>query len=71
MTDAATDLRSEESAVSTSVHDRTEAIAAAADEVVQRATPGVPGVVAGITDHERTLYLGASGVRSLGGRARR
>ena len=51
--------------MSTSVHDRTEAIAAAADQVVQGATPGVPGVVAGITDHERTLYLGASGVRSL------
>jgi methyl acetate hydrolase len=52
--------------VSTSVHDRTEAIVAAADDVVQRATPGVPGVVAGITDHERTLYLGSSGVRGLG-----
>jgi hypothetical protein len=45
------DLQTEESAVSTSVHDRTEAIVAAADDVVQRATPGVPGVVAGITDH--------------------
>src|SRR3954452_16942542 len=50
----------------TSVHDRTEAIAAAADEVVQQAVPGVPGVVAGITSTERTLYLGAAGVRELG-----
>jgi methyl acetate hydrolase len=59
------DLLSEERAVATSLHDRTGAIAAAADEVVARATPGVPGVVAGITDHERTLYLGSAGVRDL------
>jgi methyl acetate hydrolase len=52
--------------VSASVHDRTEAIAAAADEVVQRATPGVPGVVAGITNRNETLYLGSSGARDLG-----
>lgn len=48
--------------------DRAGAIASAADEVVQRASsssPGVPGVVAGITDRERNLYLGASGVRDL------
>jgi methyl acetate hydrolase len=60
------DLRTEENAVGTPVQDRTEAIAAAADDVVQQAVPGVPGVVAGITDHERTLYLGAAGVRDLG-----
>jgi methyl acetate hydrolase len=52
--------------VGTPVHDRAEAIAAAADEVVQGAVPGVPGVVAGITDHDRTLYLGSAGVRDLG-----
>jgi methyl acetate hydrolase len=52
--------------VSSSVHDRTQAIAAAADEVVQRATPGVPGVVAGITDRNGDVYLGSSGVRDLG-----
>jgi methyl acetate hydrolase len=52
--------------VGTSVHDRTDAIAAAADAVVRGAVPGVPGVVAGITDHERDLYLGCSGVRDLG-----
>jgi methyl acetate hydrolase len=52
--------------VGTPVQDRAEAIAAAADEVVQGAVPGVPGVVAGITDHDRTLYLGSAGVRDLG-----
>ncbi len=52
--------------MSAPTQDRTEAIAAAADEVVQRvvtADPGVPGVVAGVTDRDRTLYLGAAGVR--------
>jgi methyl acetate hydrolase len=52
--------------VTATAHDRTEAIAAAVDDVVQRSVPGVPGVVAGITDHERTLYLGAAGVRDTG-----
>ncbi len=45
-----------------------ERITAAADEVVQSivgAEPGVPGVVAGVTDRDDTVYLGASGVRSL------
>ena len=51
--------------MATPVRDRTDAIAAAADEVVQAAPPGVPGVVAGVTDHAGTLYLGAAGVRDL------
>jgi methyl acetate hydrolase len=51
--------------VATPVRDRTEDIAAAADAVVQAAPPGVPGVVAGVTDHAGTLYLGASGVRDI------
>ena len=48
--------------------DRADAIASAADRVVQRAasaSPGVPGVVAGVTDRNRNLYLGAAGVRDL------
>jgi methyl acetate hydrolase len=48
---------------------RPDAIAAAADAVVQRvakADPGVPGVVAGVTDRRSTLYLGAAGSRDLG-----
>lgn len=42
---------------------RSDAVAAAADDVVQRATPGVPGVVAGVTTGAQTVYLGGSGVR--------
>ncbi len=45
--------------------DRAEAIASAADEIVQGSVPGVPGVVAGITNHEGNLYLGAAGVRDV------
>ena len=51
--------------VAASTSDR---IAEAADEVVQSivsAEPRVPGVVAGVTDRDDTLYLGTSGVRSL------
>ena len=54
--------------MTTTVQDHADAIAAAADEVVQRVSsgsPGVPGVVAGVTDREQTVYLGASGVRDL------
>lgn len=46
-----------------SAQSRTEAVAAAVDAVVQGAVPGVPGVVAGITNARETLYLGAAGVR--------
>ncbi|GAB6987850.1 serine hydrolase domain-containing protein [Nocardioides pyridinolyticus] len=49
-----------------------EQLAAAVDAVVQSASQGpvsgegrVPGVVAGITDRDDTIYLGASGVRDL------
>jgi len=49
--------------VTAPTHERTEALAAAADAVVQAAPPGVPGVVAGLTDRTRDVYLGSSGVR--------
>lgn len=49
-----------------------ERLAAAVDAIVQAATQGptsgegrVPGVVAGITDRNEDIYLGASGVRDL------
>ncbi len=45
------------------------AIAAAADAVVQSATSSehrVPGLVAGLTNRDETIYLGASGVRDFG-----
>lgn len=49
-----------------------ESLAAAVDVVVQSASQGpasgegrVPGVVAGVTDRNSDLYLGASGVRDL------
>ncbi|MCK8616274.1 MULTISPECIES: serine hydrolase domain-containing protein [Gordonia] len=41
-------------------------IAEAVDRVVQDAASRVPGVVAGVTTAEETLYLGASGYRDLG-----
>ncbi|PKZ67056.1 1,4-butanediol diacrylate esterase [Gordonia terrae] len=41
-------------------------IAEAVDRVVQDAASRVPGVVAGVTTAEGTLYLGASGYRDLG-----
>lgn len=52
--------------MSTPTTNRADAIAAAADAVVQRAAADVPGVVAGIIDRENTLYLGAAGSRDLG-----
>ncbi|UZJ24011.1 beta-lactamase family protein [Rhodococcus antarcticus] len=52
--------------MSTPTTSRTEAIAAAADAVVQRVGAEVPGVVAGVTDREQNLYLGAAGSRDLG-----
>lgn len=52
--------------MSTPTTSRTEAIAAAADAVVQRVGADVPGVVAGITDREQNLYLSAAGSRDLG-----
>ncbi|GAB2938450.1 serine hydrolase domain-containing protein [Rhodococcus aerolatus] len=45
---------------------RAGAVAEAADAVVQRVAPTVPGVVAGVIDREDTLYLGAAGSRDLG-----
>ncbi|UPG68024.1 serine hydrolase domain-containing protein [Gordonia hongkongensis] len=41
-------------------------IAEAVDSVVQDAASRVPGVVAGVTTAEETVYLGASGYRDLG-----
>ncbi len=52
--------------MSTPTTSRTEAIAAAADAVVQRVGNDVPGVVAGVIDRDNTLYLGAAGSRDLG-----
>lgn len=52
----------------TATTSRAAQIATAADAVVQRVVttePGVPGVVAGVTNHDETLYLGAAGVRDL------
>ncbi|CAB4896139.1 MAG: serine hydrolase [Actinobacteria bacterium] len=49
--------------MTTSATSKTEAVAAAVDAVVQRAVPGVPGVVAGVTTGKETIYLGAAGVR--------
>lgn len=46
----------------------TNAVAAAADAVIQAAPTagdGVPGVVAGFTTDQETVYLGAAGVRDL------
>jgi len=47
-------------------------LVSALDAVVQRVTtgdPGVPGVVAAVTDRDRDIYLGASGTRIVGGAA--
>ncbi|WP_030160552.1 serine hydrolase [Glycomyces sp. NRRL B-16210] len=47
-----------------------DALTSAADAVIHRtvaSAPGVPGVVAGITDKDRTVYLRAAGVRRSGG----
>ena len=52
--------------MSTPTTTRTDAIAAATDAVVQRVGHDVPGVVAGVTDREQNLYLGAAGSRDLG-----
>lgn len=48
----------------------TEDFKVKADEVLRRtvgSTPGVPGVIAGVTDEHRTLYLSAEGVRRVDG----
>lgn len=44
-------------------------LAAALDTVVTDAPKSVPGVVAGVTDRNETLYLGASGYRDLGAKS--
>ncbi len=57
--------------MSTALTQRSESVAAAVDAVVQAvpsaatAAERVPGVVAGVTDREANLYLGAAGVRDL------
>ena len=49
--------------MTTSATRSSEAVAAPVDHVVQGASPGGPGVVAGITNAAGTVYLGVSGVR--------
>jgi len=52
------------------IESRAEAVAAAADAVLKQVTTGphpgrVPGVIAGLTTHEREIYLGAAGERDM------